>query len=81
MFGMSMKPRRPRAVVLCPTRELTEQVSHDFKKFVIITIWFGMLVVVHAKIANYSNYRSIVLQSQSVIMHVSDQQWLVEAPA
>ncbi|CAO2185966.1 unnamed protein product [Urochloa humidicola] len=26
MLGMSMKPRRPRAVVLCPTRELTEQV-------------------------------------------------------
>ncbi|KAL6838741.1 hypothetical protein ACP4OV_031455 [Aristida adscensionis] len=26
MMGMSMKPRRPRAVVLCPTRELTEQV-------------------------------------------------------
>ncbi|XP_051223399.1 DEAD-box ATP-dependent RNA helicase 39 [Lolium perenne] len=25
-LGMSMKPRRPRAVVLCPTRELTEQV-------------------------------------------------------
>jgi superfamily II DNA/RNA helicase len=78
MFGMPMKPRRPRAVVLCPTRELTKQVSHDFKKFGIITIWFGMLVVVHA---NYSNYRSIVLQSQSVIMHVSGQQWLVEAPA
>ncbi|EXB37790.1 DEAD-box ATP-dependent RNA helicase 39 [Morus notabilis] len=26
MFGMLMKPRRPRAVVLCPTRELSEQV-------------------------------------------------------
>ncbi|KAG0536183.1 hypothetical protein BDA96_03G042700 [Sorghum bicolor] len=26
MLGISMKPRRPRAVVLCPTRELTEQV-------------------------------------------------------
>uniref|UniRef100_J3KX36 RNA helicase n=1 Tax=Oryza brachyantha TaxID=4533 RepID=J3KX36_ORYBR len=26
VLGMSMKPRRPRAVVLCPTRELTEQV-------------------------------------------------------
>lgn len=26
MFGMVMKPRRPRAVVLCPTRELSEQV-------------------------------------------------------
>ncbi|KAK4804549.1 hypothetical protein SAY86_004366 [Trapa natans] len=26
MYGMLMKPRRPRAVVLCPTRELTEQV-------------------------------------------------------
>ncbi|ERN03866.1 hypothetical protein AMTR_s00078p00161460 [Amborella trichopoda] len=25
-FGMVMKPRRPRAVVLCPTRELSEQV-------------------------------------------------------
>lgn len=25
-LGMSLKPRRPRAVVLCPTRELTEQV-------------------------------------------------------
>lgn len=26
VFGMLMKPRRPRAVVLCPTRELSEQV-------------------------------------------------------
>lgn len=26
LFGMLMKPRRPRAVVLCPTRELSEQV-------------------------------------------------------
>ncbi|XP_020581847.1 DEAD-box ATP-dependent RNA helicase 39 [Phalaenopsis equestris] len=26
LYGMLMKPRRPRAVVLCPTRELTEQV-------------------------------------------------------
>ncbi|KAK9216417.1 hypothetical protein WN944_008426 [Citrus x changshan-huyou] len=26
MLGMLMKPRRPRAVVLCPTRELSEQV-------------------------------------------------------
>ncbi|XP_062101580.1 DEAD-box ATP-dependent RNA helicase 39 [Humulus lupulus] len=26
LFGMLMRPRRPRAVVLCPTRELSEQV-------------------------------------------------------
>lgn len=26
LYGMLMKPRRPRAVVLCPTRELCEQV-------------------------------------------------------
>ncbi|KAK1371415.1 RNA helicase, DEAD-box type, Q motif protein [Heracleum sosnowskyi] len=26
LYGMLMKPRRPRAVVLCPTRELSEQV-------------------------------------------------------
>ncbi|KAG0503197.1 hypothetical protein HPP92_003269 [Vanilla planifolia] len=26
LSGMMMKPRRPRAIVLCPTRELTEQV-------------------------------------------------------
>lgn len=26
--GMLMKPRRPRAVVLCPTRELCEQVIY-----------------------------------------------------
>lgn len=26
LYGMMMKPRRPRAVVLCPTRELCEQV-------------------------------------------------------
>ncbi|KAL5975497.1 hypothetical protein ACLOJK_019819 [Asimina triloba] len=26
LYGMPMKPRRPRAVVLCPTRELCEQV-------------------------------------------------------
>ncbi|KAJ9146069.1 hypothetical protein P3X46_028384 [Hevea brasiliensis] len=26
MLGMLMKPRRPRAIVLCPTRELSEQV-------------------------------------------------------
>ncbi|PKI58066.1 hypothetical protein CRG98_021559 [Punica granatum] len=26
MYGMLMKPRRPRAIVLCPTRELSEQV-------------------------------------------------------
>ncbi|XP_077245809.1 RH39 [Tasmannia lanceolata] len=26
LFGILMKPRRPRAVVLCPTRELSEQV-------------------------------------------------------
>ncbi|KAF0935305.1 hypothetical protein E2562_032019 [Oryza meyeriana var. granulata] len=30
MLGMSMKPTRPRAVVLCPTRELTEQSSDQF---------------------------------------------------
>lgn len=29
--GMLMKPRRPRAVVLCPTRELSEQVFHVAK--------------------------------------------------
>lgn len=27
LHGMLMKARRPRAVVLCPTRELCEQVS------------------------------------------------------
>ncbi|KAL5714730.1 DEAD-box ATP-dependent RNA helicase 39 [Ranunculus cassubicifolius] len=26
LYGMLMKPRRPRAIVLCPTRELSEQV-------------------------------------------------------
>jgi superfamily II DNA/RNA helicase len=26
LLGRLMKPRRPRAVVLCPTRELSEQV-------------------------------------------------------
>lgn len=31
MSGMLMKPRRPRAVVLCPTRELCEQVFHVAK--------------------------------------------------
>ncbi|KAK2659126.1 hypothetical protein Ddye_005659 [Dipteronia dyeriana] len=30
-LGMPMKPRRPRAVVLCPTRELSEQVFHVAK--------------------------------------------------
>ena len=27
LHGILMKPKRPRAVVLCPTRELSEQVS------------------------------------------------------
>ncbi|KAG1335469.1 DEAD-box ATP-dependent RNA helicase 39 [Cocos nucifera] len=31
LSGMLMKPRRPRAVVLCPTRELCEQVFHVAK--------------------------------------------------
>ncbi|XVF29880.1 hypothetical protein REPUB_Repub16aG0008600 [Reevesia pubescens] len=31
MLGMLTKPRRPRAVVLCPTRELSEQVFHVAK--------------------------------------------------
>ncbi|EYU36549.1 hypothetical protein MIMGU_mgv1a002525mg [Erythranthe guttata] len=31
LHGMLMKPRRPRAVVLCPTRELCEQVFHVAK--------------------------------------------------
>ncbi|KAK1298702.1 DEAD-box ATP-dependent RNA helicase 39 [Acorus calamus] len=31
LYGMLMKPRRPRAVVLCPTRELCEQVFHVAK--------------------------------------------------
>lgn len=26
LYGMLMKPKRPRAIVLCPTRELCEQV-------------------------------------------------------
>ncbi|KAH7568116.1 hypothetical protein JRO89_XS07G0239900 [Xanthoceras sorbifolium] len=30
-LGMPMRPRRPRAVVLCPTRELSEQVFHVAK--------------------------------------------------
>lgn len=31
LSGMVIKPRRPRAVVLCPTRELSEQVFHVAK--------------------------------------------------
>ncbi|KAI4381868.1 hypothetical protein MLD38_007895 [Melastoma candidum] len=31
LHGKLMKPRRPRAIVLCPTRELTEQVFHVAK--------------------------------------------------
>lgn len=31
LSGMLIKPRRPRAVVLCPTRELSEQVFHVAK--------------------------------------------------
>lgn len=30
LSGVLMKPRRPRAVVLCPTRELSEQVFAYF---------------------------------------------------
>lgn len=30
VLGTPMKPRRPRAVVLCPTRELSEQVLDVF---------------------------------------------------
>lgn len=33
MSGMLMKARRPRAVVLCPTRELSEQVIVSSLKY------------------------------------------------
>ncbi|KAL0366471.1 UNVERIFIED_CONTAM: DEAD-box ATP-dependent RNA helicase 39 [Sesamum radiatum] len=33
LHGMLMKPRRPRAVVLCPTRELCEQVGFPIHPF------------------------------------------------
>ena len=35
-LGKITKPRRPRTVVLCPTRELSEQVAFLFVSFVVV---------------------------------------------
>jgi superfamily II DNA/RNA helicase len=44
LYGILMRPRRPQAVVLCPTRELSEQVSVCFLQDVKITSLCGLMI-------------------------------------
>lgn len=73
MYGMLMKPRRPRAVVLCPTRELSEQVKPPIS-FSLISI-----LSVVTQVISQTFYRYSELPNLSVIMHDSDLLWLVVA--
>lgn len=78
-----MKPRRPRAVVLCPTRELSEQVFvhfliHDLK------ITYNMLICaahLNSCVIGYIGVSSFKVCKSSCTVQVYNGEWRWPSPA